>query len=186
MSRTKKHELSTTKSTSIGLILGFNQFKRAKSSSFFLLSAIVLSITFTLGIAIGTKYLQTSIVLSDLNDVITDIDIGIILPKKVDRLELYDIKDDLNQLSSVDYSVINQRVDSRYSEIEGLIHRFGIAKNSLSNYQNISQLKPTLLSFNGTDFKIYTKKSNIVMLKEDDSLLTPNKTIISSYLARKL
>ncbi len=83
-------------SKKIPLFLIAKRLKRSKSDIFLLFSAITLTITFILGITIGTKYLQSTIVLSDLNNVITDINIGVSLPGVTYQATMSNVSDSLN------------------------------------------------------------------------------------------
>ena len=165
--------------------LGASRFKRSKSDTLIVFSAIALAITFTLGITVGTKYLQSTIVLADLDSVITDISIGVSLPEVTDQADMNSVTDALNQLSSVDNTIIKQHTRDRYRGDGELVHEFGIDTNATSTFDRIDQSSPNILSFDSDDFRSYVEVSNIRMQKHDNALLTLNTTIISPYLARK-
>ncbi len=173
------------RSNKISLFLGASRFKRSKSDTLILFSAIVLTITFTLGITVGTKYLQSTIVLSDLDSVITDISIGVSLPEVTDQVDMRSVTDTLNQLPFIDNTIIKQFAWDFYWGDGGLIHDFGIETTAISTLDRIDGSSPHILSFNSNDFRNYVELSDIEMIKLNNVLLTSNATIISPYLARK-
>jgi len=172
-------------SKKIPLFLMISRLKRSKSDIFLLFFAITLTITFTLGITIGTKYLQSTIVLSDLNSVITDINIGVSLPGVTYQAKMNSVTDSLNKLSSIDKTIIKQYAKKDYHGDNEIIHDFGIDTKAISTYEQLKRTYPHILSFNKDDFRDYVEISNIEMKKNNDVLLRPNTTIISPYLARK-
>ena len=150
--------ISGTKTLS--LFLGITRFKRSKSDTLIVFSAITLTITFILGITVGTKYLQSTIMLSDLDGVITDLSIGVSILGDADQADMNSVTDSLNQLFFVDSAIIKQHARDFYSGDGELIHEFGIDNNATSTFNRATLSDPNILSFESNDFRSYVELSN--------------------------
>lgn len=181
--------MKISKSVPIPIILGFNRFKRSKSASFGVFLAILIAITFILGTTIGTKYLQSSIVIRDLDNVLTDINIGVSLPDNSYRPNLNNLSMDLKALPYVNKTFIKYQTRGERWRAGNLTHHMSVDKNDNFTFDNIifrSKIQLDILGYDNENFKEYVNLLDINLEKENDTLLKTNETIISHYFAQKL
>ncbi|MFX0170477.1 MAG: ABC transporter permease [Candidatus Hodarchaeota archaeon] len=167
--------------------LGFKRFRRSKSSTLTVYFAILIALTFILSTAIGTKYIKSSIIIRDLDDVSTDVSIGVSLPDYNYNPSFYNLSLDLKTLPYINKTIIKYHIRGEEWRDENLTHNLWV-NNSINNNFHYSPYHHQLdiLSYRSENLEEYVNLMDIELEKDNDSLLKTNETIISHYLAQEL
>ncbi|MFW9998192.1 MAG: hypothetical protein ACFFD4_39490, partial [Candidatus Odinarchaeota archaeon] len=141
----------------LSIKLGIIRFKRLKQESLFMFLALTLAISSITGIVLGTRYLQTTILQSDLNIGDIDINIGVSLSSSDYQANFKALSGDINDISLVNKSFVKYHARDVWND-GGLRHVLWVGKNNVSsNYSPMNKLD--ILSYDPEQFRNCSSKS---------------------------
>ncbi|MFW9855885.1 MAG: FtsX-like permease family protein [Candidatus Thorarchaeota archaeon] len=171
----------------IALKLSLGRLTRNKSNTLSMFLTMLFSITFMFGTAYGTTFLQSSILLRDIDDVFTDLNLGVSLPNDEFRPNLYNLSVEAEKSPYTNKTVIKYHIKG-YLGTGNLIHHLTVNTSQVltSDFRFQGGERLDLVGYDSQNFLEYSNLLGLRFEKENPVQLKTNETIISHYLAQKL
>lgn len=169
-----------------GFPLAFQRFRRERVNSFIFLFTLVFTLTASLSVTFGVKYLQDAIMIADISQDASDLRLTLHFPQSIDDFNLRSLTKQLEDFLLIERTFVKRGFRPIYFGEDEKVSQFALAKNASCLYANFAIFDEYGMGIHKENFRSFVDSSSIHPFALGNASLNLNEVYLSSFLARKL